>query len=208
MNLRTLIQFLLFVLIIVIFYAFYFVYFKKNSIENNQISLEQNTGNIIKPIEKKASNSPEKEEGDLKNIIKKIEYRSLDRKGNEYIVKAESGKVNFKEKNIMKLKDVTGKIVLVNREPINIYSNYAEYDTVNFDTKFYENVSIQFEDNIVNSDNFDLFIKDNVVKIYNNVILENDVSKVNADILNIDLLNGDISVDMFEESNKIKVLKK
>lgn len=206
MNYRTIIQILLFLLIFVIFYIFYFIYFKKDYSENNQIIQDQNVQSETKIINKEELNNSEKEE--LTNIIEDVEYKSLDRKGNQYIVKAEIGKIVLKEKNIMKLNNVVGKIILLEREPIRIYSDYAEYNTINFDTKFYGNVEIKFEDNKVNSDNFDLFMKDNVVKIYNNVVLDNNVSKLNADILNIDLLNGDINVSMYDKSNKINFLKK
>jgi len=206
MNFRTIIQILLFILIFVIFYLFYFVYFKKDNLVNNETNIEKNIITENELIEKKDLNNSKKKE--LANIIEEIEYKSSDRKGNEYIVKADSGEINFNNRNLMKLKNVKGKIILVDREPIYIYSNYAEYDTISFDTKFYENVSILYKDNKLNSDNFDLLIKDNIAKIYNNVILDNNLSKLNADIVNIDLLNGDISVDMFDESKKIQVLKK
>ena len=87
-------------------------------------------------------------------------------------------------------------------------SDLADYNTENYDTRFYDNVEIQFEDNKVKSNNFDLFIKDNIAKIYNNVQFDNIVSKLNADIINIDLLEGNINVDMFDKSNKVKLLKK
>ncbi len=206
MNFRTTIQIILFILIFVIFYLFYFIYFKKDNLVNNEIDIEENIITNNELVQKNDLNNLENKE--FKNIIEKIEYKSSDRKGNEYIVNAESGEISFDNRNLMKLKNVKGIIILINREPIYIYSNYAEYDTLSFDTKFYENVSILYEDNILNSDNFDLLIKDNIAKIYNNVILDNKLSNLNADIINIDLLNGDISVDMFDESKKIHVLKK
>ena len=98
--------------------------------------------------------------------------------------------------------------MLVEKEPINIYSKFAIYNSKNSDTKFYEEVKIQFEDNQINSDNFDLFIKENIAKIYDNVQFNNNLSKINADIINIDLLSGNINVDMYNESNKVIFLKK
>ena len=77
-----------------------------------------------------------------------------------------------------------------------------------YQTFSYEEVKIQFEDNQINSDNFDLFINENIAKIYDNVQFNNILSKINADIINIDLLSGNINVDMYNESNKVIFLKK
>ena len=98
--------------------------------------------------------------------------------------------------------------MLVQKEPINISSKFAIYNTENSDTKFYEEVKIQFENNQINSGHFDLFINENIAKIYDNVIFDNNLSKINADIINIDLESGNINVDMFNKSNKVRFLKK
>ena len=198
MNVKTIVQIILLIIILVIFYIFYHIYFKKDKPEVNQTNQEQNITSI----------SDVDPENDSSNIFQDIEYKSSDRKGNQYILKAESGEIDVNDKNIMKLQNVIGKIILVEKTPIDIFSNYAEYNTVNYDTKFYEEVEILFEDNKVDSDNFDLFIKDNFAKIYNNVKFNNNISKIDADIINIDLLKENISVDMFNESNKVNILKK
>ena len=98
--------------------------------------------------------------------------------------------------------------MLVQKEPINISSKFDIYNTENSDTKFYEEVKIQFENNQINSGHFDLFINENIAKIYDNVIFDNNLSKINADIINIDLESGNINVDMFNKSNKVRFLKK
>ena len=71
-----------------------------------------------------------------------------------------------------------------------------------------EEVKIQFENNQINSGHFDLFINENIAKIYDNVSFDNNLSKINADIINIDLASGNINVDMYNKSNKVKFLKK
>jgi hypothetical protein len=44
--------------------------------------------------------------------------------------------------------------------------------------------------------------------MYNNIYFTNSVSKMNADKINLDLLTGDIIVQMFESSEKIKIKSK
>ena len=130
------------------------------------------------------------------------------KKGNEYVLKARIGEIDIENKNIIKLKNVTGKIILIGKEPINIYSNFAIYNTGNYDTKFFDDVKIKFENNNLYSNNLDLFIRRDIAKIYNDVHFDNNLSKINADVVNIDLLSGNINVDMFDKSNKVKFLKK
>ncbi len=206
MSIKTLVQLILSILIVIIFYVFYFVYFKQNTSEINTINSEEKVKNEIiltkKDAQKDLDNKNES------NIIKNIEYKSTDRSGNDYILKAKIGEIDIENKNIIKLNGVSGKIMLVEEDPINIYSKFAIYNTENSDTKFFGEVKIQFENNQINSGHFDLFMDKNIAKIYDNVSFNNNFSKMNADIINIDLVTGNINVDMYNKSNKIRFLKK
>mgnify|MGYP001242542566 FL=1 len=206
MNIKTAVQLILFTIILGIFYVFYFVYFKKNVSEINKTTTEETIKSEI--ILTKEDSPKDLNNQNESNIIKNIEYKSTDRSGNDYILRAKIGEIDIKNKNIIRLNGVSGKIVLVQKEPINISSKFAIYNTENSDTKFYEEVKIQFENNQINSGHFDLFINENIAKIYDNVIFDNNLSKINADIINIDLASGNINVDMYNKSNKVKFLKK
>ena len=206
MNIKTAVQLILFTIILGIFYVFYFVYFKKNVSEINKITKEETIKSEI--IITKEDSPKDLNNQNESNIIKNIEYKSTDRSGNDYILRARIGEIDIKNKNIIRLSGVFGKIMLVQKEPININSKFAIYNTENSDTKFYEEVKIQFENNQINSGHFDLFINENIAKIYDNVIFDNNLSKINADIINIDLESGNINVDMFNKSNKVRFLKK
>ena len=100
------------------------------------------------------------------------------------------------------------EIKLVGKSTIYIYSNFAQYDKNNFDTKFYQNVLVHFEDKRFNCDNLDLFFKDNFGSMYNNIVFVDENTQINADQVNMNLLNGDINIKMFKEEKKIKILKK
>ena len=206
MNIKTAVQLILFTIILGIFYVFYFVYFKKNFPEVSKTTIEESVKNeIILTKEDSPKNLNNQNES---NIIKNIEYKSTDRSGNDYILRAKIGEIDIENKNIIRLNGVSGKIMLVQKEPIKINSKFAIYNTENSDTKFYEEVKIQFENNQINSGHFDLFINENIAKIYDNVSFDNNLSKINADIINIDLVSGNINVDMYNKSNKVRFLKK
>ena len=144
----------------------------------------------------------------LDNVMENLEYKSSDKSGNNYIIKAKKGKINLEKENLLILEDVYGEIKLVGKSTIYIYSNFAQYNRNNFDTRFYQNVLVNFEDKRFNCDNLDLFFKDNFGSMYNNIVFVDENTQINADQVNMDLLNGDINIKMFEEEKKIKILKK
>jgi hypothetical protein len=142
------------------------------------------------------------------NVMENLEYKSSDKSGNNYIIKAKKGKVNLEKENLLILEDVYGEIKLVGKSTIYIYSNFAQYNRNNFDTRFYQNVLVNYEDKRFNCDNLDLFFKDNFGSMYNNIVFVDENTQINADQVNMNLLNGDINIKMFQEEKKIKILKK
>lgn len=142
------------------------------------------------------------------NIIEKLEYNTIDSLGNRYLLKAEYGEIKENNRNILKLIDVRGKIELKDKSPIFIFSDFANYNSINHDTKFYNNVIVEYEKNNIKSDNLDLFFVNNNASMYNNIFFMNEESELEADQINFDFLTGDVNISMFDNSEKIKVLKK
>ena len=90
-------------------------------------------------------------------------------KGNEYILNAKYGEESKEDSNIIILKQVLGTIKLKNKSDIEIKSDFAKYNSITFDTNFYENVLGFFEESKISSDNLDLFFKNNKAIMYNNM---------------------------------------
>ena len=123
MNIKTAVQLILFTIILGIFYVFYFVYFKKNVSEINKTTTEETIKSEI--ILTKEDSPKDLNNQNESNIIKNIEYKSTDRSGNDYILRAKIGEIDIKNKNIIRLNGVSVKIVLVQKEPINISSKFV-----------------------------------------------------------------------------------
>ena len=192
MNVKTLIQFFLFFSIIVISFLVFKLYLLKKPDLTN-----------IHEIEEKIVS------GDFsKNIIEDLEYNSSDVRGNKYKLNAQFGEVDLENQNILILEDVVGRIDLINKSPIMIFSKYAEYNTITLDTKFYPQVKVTYEDNQITSDNLDLFFKDNIASMYNNINFTNYMSEAKTDKIDFDLLTGDINISMFDKTKKIEIVKK
>ena len=194
MIFKKVIQILIILLIILISYLVLNIYF----FDKKDISdLDLNENLVI-----------EEDNLNFDNVMENLEYKSSDKSGNNYIIKAKKGKVNLEKENLLILEEVYGEIKLVGRSTIYIYSNFAQYNRNNFDTRFYENVLVNFEDKRFNCDNLDLFFKDNFGSMYNNIVFVDENTQINADQVNMNLLNGDINIKMFQEEKKIKILKK
>ena len=108
---------------------------------------------------------------DLKNLVKDVEYTSIDQKGNKFFLLANSGKSNVEDKNILDLFNVRGKITSEIRDTIYIVSDFAQYNSVNLNSKFYENVIINYQDKQINCINFDINMEPNRAIAYNSVVL-------------------------------------
>ncbi len=197
MNVKTIVQLLIFLLIIIFVYFFIKNTFLKE--QQNIVDLDQN---------KKDEISEEiKAEEDEINIIENLNYISIDAEGNEYILNAKYGKESLEDSNIIVLENVVGVIKLRDKSNIEIKSDFAKYNSINFDTNFYENVLGLFEESKVSSDNLDLFFKDNRAIMYNNVkYLDND-TVANADEISFNLSNGDVNIKMFDKNKKIQISK-
>ena len=106
------------------------------------------------------------------------------------------------------LKEVTGTIYLTNRSPINISSDFAKYNKLNFDTLFYDNVEITYENNLIKSEKLNISLDKNVASINNNVIINNNYMESYADNIELNLLNRDIIINMFDKEDNIKINRK
>jgi hypothetical protein len=195
MNIKTVIQIFIFIIIIISLYFFIKITFfsKKQEIINLDLEKKIKTEKIDI-----AENS-----GD---IVKNISYKSIDSNGNEYNLRADEGETSEDKKNIIILKNVSGELKLIDKPNIYIKSDFAQYDSLNFDTYFYQNVSGFFGNKKIFSDNFDLLFKDNKAMIYNNIKFLDINIEGNADKIKLDMLTGDIIITTLEKQ-KIQITK-
>jgi len=195
MSLKTYIQIFLLILIISITVLFFFKYFYID---------ESLTDRMPKnPIEEKIGLDE-----NIENIIEDLKFENIDVYGNKFVINAKYGEISVNNIEVLVLKEVTGKIYLTNKSPINISSNFAKYNKLNFNTIFYENVKITYENNIINSDNLNINLDKSVASIYGNVIINNNYIESYADNVELNLLNRDLIINMFDKEDNIKINRK
>ena len=196
MTLKTVIQLLIFFIIIIFVYFFINNTFLKE--QKDFVNLDINKDKIVAEIK------TEKKEN---NIIEKLNYISIDAKGNEYILNAEYGKESLEDSNIIILEQVVGIIKLKDKSNIEIKSDFAKYNSITFDTSFYQNVFGFFEESKISSDNLDLFFNNNEAIMYNNIRYLDRNTMANADEISFNLINGDVNIKMFDKKKKVQIIK-
>jgi len=147
----------------------------------------------------------EKKKKKVKNVVKDVEYISTDKKGNKFRLLAISAKSNKDDNNLLDLKNVRGIITSDIRDPIYIVSDFAQYNTSNSNSKFYQNVIINYIDKEITCENFDIDMETNMAIAYNDVIVIDPKSTMKAGIITFDLKTKNININPESEKTKVKV---
>ena len=142
------------------------------------------------------------------NILVDVEYISKDVKGNEYLIKAKKGEIDFNNSNIIFLEDVKAIIKLTNSEKIYINSNFGKYNTSNFDTIFSKNVMVEYLENKITGEYLDFSLVQNRMIISKNIIYTNLENILKADVIEINIDTKDTKVFMYEKNKKVNVKNK
>tara|TARA_Y100001970_G_C14221981_1_gene853242 strand:+ start:1458 stop:2042 length:585 start_codon:yes stop_codon:yes gene_type:complete len=190
MNRKTAIQLLLFTSIIVIFLFIFFKYFYQNK----------------KKIESYTEN-PEilKAEENTSNIIMDVEYLSKDGLGNIYKINANSGKISPDDENLILLEKVKAIIKIIGSEDVVIYSDFAKYNSLNYNTKFYDNIEVMYAEHKIKSEYLDFLFNENLAILYKDIVYTNLKMKLLADKLEFDLITKNSKLSMKDKEEKIEI---
>ena len=176
---------------------------KKN--KKNELDKKKEETKLIEKNEIK-NTKVEVKDKEIKNFVKDVEYTSVDEGGNRFRLLANSGKTNNTNKNILDLENVRGEIKSDKRDTIFITSDYAEYNISNLNSKFYENVIIDYQDKKISCVNFDINMSTNKAIAYNDVIITDPKSTMKAGIVEFDLKTKDININPESINTKIEVI--
>ena len=187
MTKKTYIQLSLIFFFLIISLFLFFKYFKKTSFESN---INTNVSQTI--------NSGE-------SLIEDLKYLSTDKEGNEYKIEAKKGNIDKDNPDIIYLENVVAIISLKNSEYISIKSNFAKYNSKNFDTLFNDTVSIDYGEHVLESEFLDLSFENNLVSIYDNVRYLSGITSLKADKAEIDILKKKTKIFMEDSSKKVQI---
>ena len=186
--------FLLLTLVTITTFVFFFYFKEKEILKENNIQMQKITE--LKITEETAS------------LMKNMNYSFSDLNGNNYEILSEFGKVDINDPDKIFMTNVLATIHLKNETPIKIVSKFANYNTNDHETNFFENVKIMHEIHKVTSQNLNLSFKNNLVTMYNKIIYTKPDTKLFADQLQIDLLTKNSKIFMNNKFEKIKIINK
>ena len=142
------------------------------------------------------------------NIIQNVEYTTIDKDANEYLIKAQKGEIDFSNTNIIFLTKVDALIKLADSDKIHIISDFGKYNSDNYDTIFSKNIIIDYLDHKITGEYLDFSLERNSMIISKNVIYNNSKNILKADVIEIDIKTKDAKIFMHELKNKVNIKNK
>ena len=161
-----------------------------------------------KTISSKKKDQEVNQNDENKNIIENLKYVSEDLLGNTYTVIAQSATLKEDKLNEVKLFEVNAELTSEDKETIYIYSKTASYNKTNNNTVFKEKVNVKYGNQIINSGILSLNFKDNLIEILENVYYVNEITKIKADKVEIDLLSKKLKISMINKKDKVNITSK
>ena len=192
---KIFIQLLLLIILFTIIFSTFFLYFNKK--ENLKIS-------NLPIVEEKDSLIDDK----TGTLIKDISYSFSDSAGNYYELLSDVGKVDINNSDKIFMTNVVATIYLVDSSPVKITSKYANYNKINHETSFFENVKVTHLIHKATSENLDISFNDNLASMYNNIVYNKPGTNLKADRLEIDLITKNSKIFMDNKTEKIKIIDK
>ncbi len=198
---KNIIQFILIILLIILSTFFYQKY---------MVSSNKNKELTEKKINEKVTNKKLvfDENKDATNIIENLRYTSKDLFGNTYIINAKSAQVEEDKINQVKLFEVMAKIIQKDDEIIYINSDFADYNKINNNTIFKENVNVKYGDQSIDAEIINLNFSKSLIKIEENVYYKNNNANINADKIEIDIESKKLKISMNKIKDKVEIFAK
>ena len=186
MSKKIYIQLFLIILLVFISLFLFLKYFKKTDFKRNtQANMEQTITN--------------------ESLIEDLKYLSTDKEGNEYKIEAKKGNIDKSNPDLIYLESVEATILLKDSDLISIKSEFAKYNTKNFNTLFNNSVSVNYGEHIMSSEFLDLSFENNLVSIYDNVRYVSGISSLKADKAEIDIINKKTKIFMESPNKKVQI---
>ncbi|MDA7445504.1 LPS export ABC transporter periplasmic protein LptC [Candidatus Pelagibacter ubique] len=187
MGQKSLIQLIIVLIIILISSAVYLNYFTKDS---------EDLANKIKTLK------TENIKDETSNYIENISYISKIGE-NKYEIIADRAKIKISESDIMFLENVAAFITLKNSSTIKVTSDFAKYNSKNYDTIFSKNVIATYPEHKITGELLDFSFVNNIGIFSNNIVYVGSKTKMIADKIEVDLTNNDTRIFMFDQSKKV-----
>ncbi len=187
-------------LLIILFFGLSIILYQKYFASNTGFQEIENTETL--PNKKEMVTNEDEENS---NIIENLKYVSEDLLGNKYEIIAQSATLKKDQGNQIELFEVNAKIIQVDDEIIYINSFSADYDKINNNTIFKDNVMVKYGDQVIKADIIKLNFLNNLIEMFENVNYTNQYSKVIADKVEINLMSKKLKISMNNQNDKVEI---
>ena len=186
MVVKKIFKILFILLILFTLFIIYSKYFKKKeTIQTNQQELEKEVYSS--------------------NILEDVRYTTKDADGNQYIITATEGEIDYSNSSFIYLTNIKALIKLINSDDITITSKHGKYNSENFDTIFTKNVIINYLNNEITGEYLDFSLERNLLLISKKVVYTNLKNILKADVIEMNIKNKDIKIFMYENHKKVNI---
>ena len=190
---KKVIKLILFLLLIIISTIFYKIYLSENTKSKIKVDI---------PEEEQVAN-PEN------NLIKNLKYEVKLNKNNQYVITSDLSEITYEDgKEVVKMQKVIAILLNQKKIPLIITSELATYNNFNYNTKFNQNVRVEYLNNIILSDKLEFDYNNSLITIYENVEYDGIQGNIIADNIKIDLFTKKIEIYMSNINNNVEVTTK
>lgn len=195
---KIIIQLILISVLVITIFFFYNLYFSDEKV--SKVEIVNKTENT-KINENDDANKLKNQGNEITNLKYNVELVN----NGKYEITSNLSKIDIQNGvEIVLMEKVNATFEDKKNRKIFITSDYAKFNSSNYNTNFWENIEVRYKDNIIKADNLDFNFIENNILLYNNVIYRGKSGKIQTDNINIDLITKDI--ELFMDDNKKKVI--
>lgn len=195
---KNIIQYLLLIILIIMSVFFYREYMGSDeNLSQKQNEIQKNNQKVL--IE---------ENNEASNIIENLRYVSKDLLGNTYIINAQSAEVQENKIDQVLLFEVLAKIIQQDDEVIYINSNFADYNKINNNTVFKDNVNVKYGDQSIDANIINLDFSKNLIEIREDVYFKNKNAKIKADKIELNFESKKLKISMEKQNKNVEIVGK
>ena len=145
---------------------------------------------------------------DQSTSFENLEYKGLYDLDKPFKVKSKEAYIQNEEPDIVYMKNMHVILYLSDNRVVEITSLRGRYNKENYNCFFEQNVLATDGDTIITAKNLDLLATENIMKVYNDVNLDDTTGSLQADSILYDLEKKYITVNNFDDKAiKMKVIQ-
>ena len=161
-----------------------------------------------KSIVEKQSTIVDDDAENKSNTFENVEYKGIYNLDKEFTVKSEKAYILDENPEIVHMQTMVVVLQMNDGRIITITSDTGTYNKVTYDSYFVDYVKATDGSTIISSDNLDLIATKDFATAYNDVILKDKKSSLQADKVDYDFVTKKYAISMFDkEKIKIKLVQ-